>query len=63
MVRSSYKLSLVFRLSLVCSRIKYKFFAGILLFGLKTTSHGKSNLKNEFFRSSLPGKVVFRPRS
>ena len=32
----------------VCSKFKLKFFAGIHLFGLKTTSHGKSDLKNEF---------------
>ena len=49
MVRSKNKLSLVFRLSPVCSKFKFKFFAGIQLFGLKTTSHGKSDLKNEYF--------------
>ena len=43
--RAWYKLSLVFRLSPVCSRFKFKFFAAIQLFGLKTTSHGKSDLK------------------
>ena len=59
MVRSRYKLRLVFRLSLVCSNFKFKFFAVIQLFGLKTTSHVKSDLKNEFLRSGLPCEVVF----
>ena len=40
--------ALVFRLSLVLSMVKFKFSAGIQLFGLKTTSHGKPDLKNEF---------------
>ena len=44
-VRARYKLSLVFRLSLVLSMVKFKLAAGIQLFGLKTTSHGKSDLK------------------
>ena len=44
-IRSRYKLSQVFRLSPVCSKFKFKFFAGIQLFGLKTTSHGKPDLK------------------
>ena len=48
-VRARYKLSLVFRLSLVLSMVKLKFSPGIKLFGLKTTSHGKSDLKNAFF--------------
>ena len=61
MVRARYNLSLVFRLSLVCS--KFKFSAVIQLFGLKTTSHGKSDLKNQFFRSGLSCEVVFRPKS
>ena len=39
-VRVGYKLSLVFRLSLVLSMVKFKFSAGIQLFGLKATSHG-----------------------
>ena len=47
MVRSWYKLSLVFRLSPVCSN--FKFSEAIQLFGLTTTSHGKPDLKNEFF--------------
>ena len=47
-VRARYKFSLVFRLSLVCSKFKLKFFVVIQLFGLKTTSHGKYDLKNEF---------------
>ena len=40
---------LVFRLSLICSKYKFKFSVGIQLFGLKITSHGKSDLKNAFF--------------
>ena len=44
-VRAGNKLRLVFRLSLVLSMVKFKFSAGIKLFGLKTTSHGKSDLK------------------
>ena len=44
MVKSRYKLSLVFRLSPVWSKFKFKFSAGIQLFGLKTTSHGKQDL-------------------
>ena len=50
-VRARYKLSLVFRLSQVCS--KFKFSVGIQLFGLKTTLHGKPDLKNSFSRSDL----------
>ena len=49
MVRVMYKLSLVFRLSPVCSKFKFKFSADNELFGLKTTSHGNPDLKNEFF--------------
>ena len=45
MVRARYKLSLVFRLSLVLSMVKFKLAASIQLLGLKTTSHGKSDLK------------------
>ena len=48
-VRTTYKLSLDFRLSPVCSKLKFKFSAAIQLFGRKTTSHGKSDLKNAFF--------------
>ena len=44
-VRARYKLSLVFRLSLVLSMVKFMLAAGIQLFALKTTSHGKSDLK------------------
>ena len=51
MVRTRHGLSLVFRLSLVSS--KFKFSAGIQLFGLKTASHGKSDLKNLFLSSGL----------
>ena len=40
-----YKLSLVFRLSPVCSKLKFMLSAGTQLFGLKITSHGKSDLK------------------
>ena len=50
-VRARYKPSLVFRLSLVLSMVKFS--AGIQLFGLKTTSHGKPDLKNSFSRSDL----------
>ena len=50
-VRSRYRLSLVFRLGLVCSN--FKFSAGIQLFGLKTTSHGKPDLKSSFSGSYL----------
>ena len=42
-VRARYKTSLVFRLSLVLSMVKFS--AGIQLFGLKTTLHDKSDLK------------------
>ena len=62
-VRTRYKLSLVFRLSPVCSKFKLKFFVGIQLFGLKTTSPGKPDLKNSFLRPDLPCEVVFRPES
>ena len=51
MVRPRYVPSLVFRLSLVCS--KFKFSAGIQIFGLKITSHGKPGPKNSFPRSDL----------
>ena len=36
---------------------------GYSLFGLKTTSHGKSDIKYEFLRSDLPCEVVFRTKS
>ena len=49
--------------SLVCSKFKFKLSAGIQLFGLKTTSHGKPVLKNEFLRSGLPSGVIFMPKS
>ena len=48
-VRARYESSLVFGLSLVLSMVKFKFSAGIQFFGPKTTSHGKSDLKNELF--------------
>ena len=38
MDRSRYKLILVFYLSPVCSKFKFKFSAGIELFGPKTTA-------------------------
>ena len=44
LVRVRYKSSLVFRISLVCR--KFTFSAGLQVFGLKTTSHGKPDLKN-----------------
>ena len=62
-VRARYKLSLVFRLSPVCSKFKFKFSAGVQLFGLKTTSHGKLDLKNEFLSLGLPCEMVFRQKS
>ena len=62
-VWATFKLSLVFRLSPVCSKLKQKFFMDIQLFGLKTTSHGKFDLKNEFLRSDIPCAVVFRPKN
>ena len=63
-VRTRYKPSLFFRLSLVCSKIKFKFFMGIQLFGLKTmVKHGKSDPIKVFFRSGLPCGVVFRTKS
>ena len=42
---------LIFRLGLVCSKLTFS--AGIQLFGLKTTSHGKPGLKNSFLRSDF----------
>ena len=62
MVRSRYKLSLVFRLIPVCSKFKLKFSVGIQLFDLKTTSHGKPDLRNSFLRSDLPCEVVFQAK-
>ena len=61
MARPRYRLTLVFRLNLVYG--KFTFSAGIQLFGLKTTSHGKPNLKNSFLKSDLPCEVVFRPKN
>ena len=60
-VRARYKPILVFSLCLVCS--KFMFSVGIQLFGLKSTSYGKSDLKNELLWSGLPCEVVFRPKS
>ena len=54
MVRSRYKLNLVFRLSPVCTKFKLKFSAGIQIFAVKATSHGKPNLIDSFWRSDLP---------
>ena len=62
-VRARYKLRLVFRLSPVSSKFKFMLSAGIQLFVLKTTSHGKSDLKNSYLMSDLPWEVVFRPKS
>ena len=62
-VRARYKLSLVFSLCPVCSKFKFMLSAGIQLFGLKTTSHGNSYLKNEFLKTILPCEMVFRPKS
>ena len=42
--------------------VKFKFSPGIQLFGLKTTSHGKPDLKNSFLRSDLPCEVVIRQK-
>ena len=52
-VRARYRLSLVFRLSMVCSRLKFKFSTGVQFSSLKTTSHGKPDLKYSFLRSDL----------
>ena len=59
-VRARYKLSLVFRLSPVCSKFKFMLSTGIQPFGLKTTSHGKPDVMNSFLMSDLPCEVVFR---
>ena len=59
-VRARYKLSLVFRLSPVCSKFNFILPTGIQLFGLKTTSHGKSDLKTSYLGSDLPYEVVSR---
>ena len=62
-VRTRYKLSLVFRLSPVCSKFKFMFSVGIQLFGLKTPSHGKSDLKKKFWvrvRARYRPSLVFR---
>ena len=55
-VRARYKLSLVFSLTLVLSMVKFKFAAGIQLFGLKTTLHGNSDLKYEFLGQIYHGR-------
>ena len=52
-----------FQLIPVCSKFKFKFSVGIQLFGRKNTSHGKSDLKNQFFRSGLPCEVVFSSKN
>ena len=52
-VIARYKLSLVFRLSTFFCKFELMLSAGIQLFGLKTTSNGKSDLKNEFLKSGL----------
>ena len=44
-----------YRPSLVCS--KFKFSGGIQLLDMKTTSHGKPDLKTSFMRSDLPRRV------
>ena len=44
-VRARYELSPLFRLSPLCSNFKFIFSVDIQFFGLKTTSHGKSDLK------------------
>ena len=62
-VIARYKLSLVFRLSTFFCKFELMLSAGIQLFGLKTTSNGKSDLKNEFLKSGLPCEMVFRPKS
>ena len=49
--RGEVKSSLVFRLCLVLSMVKVS--AGNQLFGLKTTSPGKSDPKNSFLKSDL----------
>ena len=61
-VRARYKLRLVFRLSPVFSKFMFMLSAGIQLYGLKTTSHGKSDHKNELFTSGLLCEVVFGPK-
>ena len=58
-----YKSSMVFRLNLVLSMVKFKFSVCIQIFGLKTTSHGKPDLISSFLRSDLPCEVVFRPKN
>ena len=45
-VWARYNSGMVFRLSLVCSKFKFMFSAGIQFFGLKTTSHVKPDPKN-----------------
>ena len=62
-IRAKYKLRLFFRLSPVFSKFKFMLLVDIQLFGLKTTSHGKSDIKYEFLMSDLPCEVVFRLKS
>ena len=60
MVRVRYRPILVFRLSLVCRKLKFS--AGIQLFGMKTTSYGKPHLKN-YFLGQIWDTGRFRARS
>ena len=62
-VRARYKPSLVFRLSPVFSKFKFMLSMGIQFFVLKTTSHGKSDLKNSYLMSEIPCEVVFRTKN
>ncbi len=65
MVRPRYGPSLVFRLSLVCSKFKFSVQLSMQLFGMKITSYGKPDLKNSFPRSDLrcgDFRVRFRGR-
>ena len=62
MVRPRYGPNVVFRLSMVCSRFKFKFSMSIKIFSLKATSHGTSDLKNEF-QNILPISLHVRRRS
>ena len=50
-VKARYKLNVVFRFNPVCSKFKLKFSTISQFFGLKTSSHGKPDQKNEFLRS------------
>ena len=62
-VGAGYKSSLVCRFSSVCSKFKLMFSVGIQLFGLQTTSYGKSDIKIHVLRSDLPCEVVFSPKN